>query len=69
MKKILNAIGNTLLVLGSFFIGICLISVAADKGLIAVLKLLAPWNIANYFMMFLTLLPGILFKMWADKTE
>jgi hypothetical protein len=69
MKKTLNAIGNTLVVLGFLFIGLCLISVAVDKGLYAVLKLLAPWNIANYFMMFLTILPGLLFKMWADKTE
>lgn len=69
MKNALNVIANILFFGGAFFILACLFSVAYEKGIWAVLKILSPFNIVNYFLMFLALLPGILVKMLSEKVK
>jgi len=69
MKNALNVIGNILLFAGLFFIAARLFFVGYEKGILAVLKILSPFNIVNYFLMFLTVLPGIIFKQLAEKLK
>jgi len=61
----LRFMGSVLLLAGIALIAFGSIGVLMSKGIVEFLKLLSPFNIINYIVMFVVLAPGLALKTWA----
>jgi hypothetical protein len=67
MTKVIRILGYVLLAAGVGLILIGILGTWMSRGFGAVQDLLSPFNIINWITMILTLAPGFLLLMWADR--
>lgn len=65
----LRFMGSVLLWAGLALIAFGSIGVLMSKGIVEFLKLLSPFNIINYIVMFVVLAPGLALRTWAERLE
>ena len=67
MTKVIRILGYILLAAGVGLILMGILGTWMSRGFGAVQDLLSPFNIINWIAMILTLAPGSLLLMWADR--
>ena len=67
MTNVIRILGYVLLAAGVGLILMGILGTWMSRGFGAVQDLLSPFNISNWITMILTLAPGFLLLMWADR--
>jgi len=67
MKRVVDLLGNILLVIGVSFILLGYVNVVRTDGIGELFDMLSPFNILNWITILITLTPGIICKVIASK--
>ena len=69
LKKSLKIFSTIWITIATIFILFGLISAWYFEGFHKLKEVMNPFNIANFFMIFIVLSPGLGAKLWAEKME
>jgi len=67
--KVLKVLGYIWCILAIAIILVGTIGVLMSEGFSGIQRLLSPFNVINYIVMFIIILPGIGAIIWADKIK